>query len=146
MVQVRRSTVIDAPIDAVWAMLRDFNGHERWHPAVAESRIEEGRRPDEIGCVRRLRLASGGELREQLLRLSDRDHSFTYCILEAPIPLIDYVATLRLKPVTDGNRTFAEWNAEFDCDPDKAKALADGIGTGVFQGGFDGLKRQLAGR
>ena len=32
MVQVRRSTVIDAPIDAVWGMLRDFNGHERWHP------------------------------------------------------------------------------------------------------------------
>jgi len=27
MVQVRRSTVIDAPIDAVWGMLRDFNGH-----------------------------------------------------------------------------------------------------------------------
>ncbi len=66
MVQVRRSTVIDAPIDAVWGMLRDFNGHERWHPAVAESRIEEGRRPDEIGCVRRFRLTSGGELREQL--------------------------------------------------------------------------------
>ena len=96
MVQVRRSTVIDAPIDAVWGLLRDFNGHERWHPAVAESRIEDGRRADEIGCVRRFRLAAGGELREQLLRLSDREHSFTYCILESPIPLIDYVATLSL--------------------------------------------------
>src|SRR6476659_9788215 len=106
MVQVRRSTVIDAPIDAVWGMLRDFNGHERWHPAVAESRIEDGRQFDEIGCVRRFRLVDGGILREQLLQLSDRERSFTYCILKTPIPLIDYVASVHLKVVTDGNATF----------------------------------------
>ena len=58
----------------------------------------------------------------------------------------NYIATLKVTPVTDGNRTFAEWTAEFDCDADKAQALADGIGNGVFQGGFDGLKRQFAGR
>jgi NADPH2:quinone reductase len=140
MVQVRRSTVIDAPIDAVWGMLRDFNGHERWHPAVAESRIEEGRRPDEIGCVRRFRLASGGELREQLLRLSDRDHSFTYCILEAPIPLIDYVATLRLKPVTDGRRTFWEWSSEFRTPPGEESELAALVREQIYEAGFDAIK------
>ena len=37
---VVRSTVIDAPIDRVWAVLRDFNSHDRWHDVVAESRIE----------------------------------------------------------------------------------------------------------
>ena len=140
MVQVRRSTVIDAPIDAVWGMLRDFNGHERWHPAVAESRIEEGRRPDEIGCVRRFRLTSGGELREQLLRLSDRDHSFTYCILEAPIPLIDYVAILRLKPVTDGRRTFWEWSSEFRTPPGEESELAALVGEQIYEAGFDAIK------
>ncbi len=35
MVKVRQSTIIDAPIDDVWAILRDFNSHERWHPAIA---------------------------------------------------------------------------------------------------------------
>ena len=45
--------------------------------------------------MRRFRLRDGGQLREQLLTLSDRDHSFTYCILDAPIPLSDYVATVR---------------------------------------------------
>src|SRR5215472_6114725 len=111
MVRVRKSTVIEAPIDAVWGILRDFNGHERWHPAVAESLIEDGRRADEVGCVRRFRLVDGGELREQLLQLSDREHSFTYCILESPIALIEYVATLRLKSVTDGPGTFWEWSS-----------------------------------
>jgi uncharacterized protein YndB with AHSA1/START domain len=66
VIQVRRSTIIDAPVDEVWAILRDFNGHERWHPAVAESRIEDGRAADEAGCVRRFRLTEGvGDLREQ---------------------------------------------------------------------------------
>ena len=39
MVKVRRSTIIEAPVDEVWRILRDFNGHERWHPAVAESAV-----------------------------------------------------------------------------------------------------------
>ena len=28
----------------------------------------------------------------------------------------NYVATLKLTPVTDGMRCFAEWSAEFDCE------------------------------
>ena len=39
-ITVIRSAVIDAPIDRVWAVLRDFNSHGRWHPAVARSRME----------------------------------------------------------------------------------------------------------
>ena len=35
----------------------------------------------------------------------------------------NYVATLSLTPVTDGNRTFAEWQAEFDCAPEREAAL-----------------------
>ena len=59
-----------------------------------------------------MRSQQGGAIREQLLSLSDRDHSFTYCILDAPIPLEGYVATVRLKPVTDGNRTFWHWQSD----------------------------------
>ena len=50
------------------------------------------------------------------------------------MPLTDYVATLRLTPVTDGDRTFVEWTAEFDCAPRReAEGLVNGIGTNVFQ-------------
>ena len=87
MVQVRQSTIIDAPIDEVWAILRDFNGHDRWHPAIAFSEIEGGEPVDAVGSVRHFRLADGGELREQLLALSDKDHRLSYCLLEAPLPL-----------------------------------------------------------
>jgi hypothetical protein len=56
----------------------------------------------------------------------------------------NYVATLKLTPVTDGNRTFAEWWAEFECAAEREGALAEQIGHGVFQAAFDSLKKALA--
>jgi hypothetical protein len=59
------------------------------------------------------------------------------------MPLTDYIATLRLTPITDGDKTFAEWTAEFECAPELAADLVSGIGTNVFQAGFDSLKRLM---
>jgi hypothetical protein len=59
------------------------------------------------------------------------------------MPLTGYIATLRLTPVSDGNRTFIEWTAEFECEDGVADELATGIGTNVFQAGFDALKRHF---
>ena len=102
------------PVEAVWAVLRDFNGHDQWHPAVADSHIERGYSSDKIGCVRRFHLVDGSELREQLLTLSDADMAFSYCLMETPVPLLNYVAHVRLAPVTDGDRTFWHWQCRFD--------------------------------
>jgi len=143
VVKVRRSTIIDAPVDEVWRFLRDFNAHDTWHPAVAESRIEEGRPVDAIGAVRRFRLRDGGQLREQLLTLSDRDRRLTYCILDAPLPLIDYVASFELKPVTDGARTFWDWRSEFRAPPGQEHALANLVGEQIYEAGFEAVKRHF---
>jgi uncharacterized protein YndB with AHSA1/START domain len=146
VIRVYTSAVIDAPAETVWQSVRDFNGLPNWVPAVAESRIESQQPSDRIGCVRIFRLKDGGVIREQLLALSDFDYACTYSILESPMGVDNYVATLKLTPVTDGNRTFAEWSAEFDCAPERERALSEQIGQGVFQAAFDSLKRQFAGR
>lgn len=143
MVDVRRSAIVDAPIDEVWRMLRDFNGHERWHPAIAASRIEEGYAADRIGAVRDFRLAAGGRLREQLLALSDRDHSLTYCLLESPLPLMGYVATIRLRAVTDGNRTFWQWTSRFDPPPGQREYLARLVAEDIYEAGFRAIRALL---
>src|SRR5436190_3313066 len=108
-VRISRSTVIDAPIEAIWRLLRDFNSHASWHPAIASSRIEAGEPADSVGAVRVFRLTDGSTMRAQLIALSDRERQLTYCLLEAPLPLLDYVATMRLRAVTDGDRTFITW-------------------------------------
>jgi len=145
MPRVYISSVIDASADRVWSIVRDFNGLPRWMPAVADSRIEGGQPADKVGCIRNFNMRNGGNIREQLLSLSDYEYTCSYAILESPMGVRGYTATLKLTPVTDGDRTFAEWTAEFDCDPAREQELVDQIGTGVFQAGFDSLKRQ-AGR
>ena len=146
MIRVYTSSVIDAAADSVWAMIRDFNGLPRWTPFVAESRIEGGLPADKVGCVRNFRLTDGGVIREQLLTLSDYDYQCTYSILDSPMGVENYIATLKLTPVTDGARCFAEWSAEFECEEGRERELAESIGQGVFQGGFDALKRHFGHR
>lgn len=141
--RVVRSTVIDAPIERVWAVLRDFNSHDRWHPAIEASHIEGDQRPDQVGCVRNFMLKDGNHIREQLLTLSDRDHRSTYCIVEASVPLQRYVATVTLKPVTDGQRTFWHWESTFSTPPGREAELRDMVSKGVYEAGFDALRRHL---
>lgn len=143
MTKVYVSTVIPAPAASVWQVVRDFNGLPGWTPFVADSRIEQGAKSDQVGCIRNFRLKDGGVIRERLLALSDYDLSCSYAILESPMGVENYIATLSLTPVTDGNITFAEWQADFDCPPEREAALVQQIGTGVFQTGFNALKQRF---
>ncbi len=146
MVQVFISSVIDASAANVWSRIRDFNGMPQWHPGIADSRIENGQPSDRVGCIRQFHTRDGGMIRERLLALSDYDYSCVYEILESPMGVENYVATLKLTPVTDGERCFAEWSAEFDCAAGREAELTQQIGNGVFQGGFEALKRHFSGR
>ena len=145
MANVFTSSVIPAPAADIWEKIRGFNDLPRWHPVVATSRILDEMRQDQIGCVRDFRLQNGDQITEKLVGLSDYDMTVTYIILESPMPLTHYVATLRLTPITDSNATFAEWSAEFDCDVADEEELVTGIGNDVFQAGFDALKRHFGG-
>jgi NADPH:quinone reductase-like Zn-dependent oxidoreductase len=143
MVAVHRSTVIQAPIAAVWAILRDFNGHDRWHPAVSHSALEAGRKTDQVGAVRNFSLESGDAIREQLLSLSDKDFSLRYTIVESDVPLKNYVAEIKLKPVTDGNGTFCTWTSRFDAPKGREEELAALVGDGVYTAGFEAIRNRV---
>lgn len=143
MVKVIRSTVLSAPIESVWDLLRDFNGHDRWHPAVATSKVERNVSSDQVGCVRRFRLEDGSELREQLLSLSDIEQTFSYCLLDTPIPLFNYVAHVRLFPVTDGDQTFWEWESKFDTRDGEEEHMAALVGDNIYSTGFNAIRSHL---
>jgi len=144
MAKVYVSTVIPAPASEVWAVVRDFNGLPDWTRFVVESRIEHHKSADQVGCIRNFRLKDGGRIRERLLALSDYEMSCTYSILESPMGVENYVATLRLIPVTETDHAFAEWSAEFDAAPEREDALAADIGTNVFAAGLAALKSRFA--
>lgn len=141
--RVTRSTIIDAPIDRVWAVLRDFNSHDQWHDVVEASHIEGAERSDQVGCIRNFTLKDGHHIREQLLGLSDSEHISNYCIVQATVPLLRYVATLALKPVTDGQRTFWHWESTFDTPSGQEHALYELVAKGVYEAGFESFRRYL---
>ena len=140
MIRVYVSSVIDAGADSVWSRVRDFNALPLWHPVIADSRIENNEPADRVGCIRHFHTRDGGMIRERLLALSDFDYSCVYEILESPMGVANYVATLKLSPVTDGNRCFDERSAEFDCAEGRERELTQTIGDGVFQAGLQALK------
>lgn len=145
MTRIFVSAVIDAPVEKVWATVRDFNAMPDWHPRFSRSHIEDGLASDTIGCVRNFDIVDGGgTIRERLLMLSDKEHSFEYCILDSPLPVENYVAKLTLTPVTVGNRTLGVWVAEFDMTDDGEAAVVDAVANGTFGLAFQVLNERLA--
>jgi hypothetical protein len=147
MTKVFVSAVIDAPVEEVWAQVRDFNNLPEWHPKFSRSHIEDGLPSDRIGCVRNFDIAGGGgTIRERLLELSDVEYSFRYCILTSPLAVADYVAQLTLYPVTVGNKTVGIWTAEFDVTNDDEAGVIKGVGDDTFGKAFEVLNARLAGK
>ena len=82
-------------------------------------------------------------MREQLLALSDLEQSFSYCLLDTPIPMFNYVAHVRLLPVTDGDRTFWHWESRFTTKPADAEITRYGRRADIYQAGFEAIRRHL---
>ncbi len=123
MARAYASAIIKAPVQAVWSVIRDFNSLPVWHPAIADSAIEDGLEADVVGCVRAFHLKDGKLVREKLLALDDQHYTFTYNFMpDAPaFPVKNYVATVRLYPVTKDDSCFCEWEATFD-EPPRSRA------------------------
>jgi hypothetical protein len=145
MARAYASAIIEAPVEAVWAALRDFNGLPDWHPAIRDSAIEDGLDADVVGCVRAFHLQDGALVREKLLSLDDARWTLSYDFQTPAFPVENYRARIRLYPVTNGDRTFAEWEAEFDEAPEDRGKYVDIVSNGVFAAGFAALGQKLAG-
>jgi hypothetical protein len=145
MARAYASTIIEAPVETVWAAIRDFGALAAWHPAIAHSEIERGDPPDAVGCIRSLKLHDGGSARERLLLLDDSRYTFSYNFERPAFPVENYVSTVELIPVTNGDATFASWSAIFDEQPEDAGKYVDIVSNAVFAAGWKALSERLGG-
>jgi hypothetical protein len=128
------SSVLNHNADHVWRLIRDFNNYPSYIDGVTESVIEDDKRGDEIGAVRRF-CYRGSWLRQRLAAHSDTERFFRYSGMEPfPFPAqddsdapaaVDYTGTLRLTPIIDGDQTFVEWYVEYDCPPKDVERWRD---------------------
>jgi uncharacterized protein YndB with AHSA1/START domain len=133
------SAIIKAPAQTVWSLIRDFDGLPKWAPAIARSKIEQGLDADVVGCVRSFHTHDGGHIRERLLAFDDARYFMTYNFEKPAFPVKNYIATLRIYPVTHGDLTFAEWGASFDEAPGDEGKYERIISRDVFAANFKNL-------
>lgn len=145
MARAFASTIIDAPVEAVWNIIRDFNGLPDWNPGIVKSEIEDGLDADVVGCVRSFSLADGTPVRERLLSLDDSRYSFSYNFETPAFPVENYTAGMDLIPETKNNRTFIQWWASFDESPEDKGRYVEIVSRDVFASGLEALARKAAG-
>lgn len=148
--KVVETTTIKAPVDKVWATVKDFDSLNKWHPAVAKDEIIKGTN-NKPGAVRALSIKDGPVIKEKLLAFSDTMHSFKYKFTDTPFPIKDYVSTLSVKANKDGT-TLVRWSSTFKRknpaeNPPEAESDAAGVKliTGIYQSGLANLKKIVEG-
>lgn len=129
--EVLVSSVINAPLARAWEAIRRFGSVAEILPFVASSPIEHGSRPTEVGAVRVVTQTDGAVFREVLVAHSDTDHFYSYTFVGSPIPVRHHLTTLRLRPITDGDRALGEWSSRFEIAPDREAEL-----TGMMERNF----------
>ncbi len=123
--------------ESVWALVGDFCAIKDWHPAVAEcvSRSRKAATP-----IRILTLGDGGKIKEKLTKKSDT--SYSYEIVESPLPVKNYSATLEIDEDDEDNTVEIEWEAEFDPADGVEEAKAVEVITGIFADGVTGIRKK----
>ena len=130
-------TVIEefsASAEQIWNVIGGFNALPAWHPAVERSELEEG------GSIRKLTLVDGAVILERLEHHSDETREYRYSIVENPLPVADYLATLKVSEHEEGSQV--EWSGEFDPSGVSADEAVELI-HGIYQAGLDHLKQVL---
>lgn len=136
MTKVSMSTRLKVSADQVWDLIGRFNALPDWHPAVEKSELEKA------GQMRRLSLAGGGTVIEKLENIDDTERTYTYSIVDSPLPVANYTATLKVTDKGDG--CIVDWSSEFDPMGGREGDAADAI-RGIYQAGFDSLRKMFGG-
>lgn len=136
MPKVTMSENLNVSADQVWQMIGHFNALPDWHPAVEKSELKEQ------GQTRTLSLAGGGTIVERLEEKDDQSRTYTYSIVDSPLPVKNYTSTIKV--TGEGDNATVEWSSEFDAagvgNNDAMKAI-----EGVYQAGLDNLKKMFGG-
>ena len=136
MATAKAEQKLAASAETVWAAIGAFGSLADWHPAV------ESLEPGEGGKLRRLHITGGALFVERLEQHDDHARSYTYTILESPVPVTDYHSTLSVTAEPGGKHCLVRWIGHFQ-PKDVADAEAEHIVFGIYRAGLDALKQKF---
>jgi Polyketide cyclase / dehydrase and lipid transport len=134
--EVRQTVAVTAPPEEVWEVIGDFCAIAEWHPAVGQCA-----RSEQNGvAMRTLTTVDGGVLVEKRVQYSDEGMSYTYEIVESPLPVANYVSTLAVMDGADGS--LITWSGEFAARDASDDQAVEAI-SGLYQAGLAALQDRL---
>ncbi|WP_442497603.1 SRPBCC family protein [Methylobacter sp. sgz302048] len=148
--KAKESVVINAPVDAVWVAIKQFDGISGWHPDVKES---TGDGKHESGGTRTITLQNGGQLVEELDFYSDKDHEYSYRLKTENVqafPTSSYSIAMQLTAGETADNSVVTLKSRFyrgDTSNTPPENLSDEAAVkamnAFFKNGLSGLKQKL---
>ena len=135
-----KEMAVNASPETVWKMIGDFNHLDVWHPLVTASELTS-RSSDEIGAIRVLTLGNGATITEKLVANDDTSHTYSYAITESPLPVADYVGTIRVSEGMDG-KAVVTWSSVFDAH-NATNDEAINSTLGIYDAGLSNLVKHF---
>lgn len=89
---------VKAPASRAWDVVSRWDALESWCPAFVKTEVQSG--GNAVGSVRAITLKDGPTFTEELLAL-DAGSSYKYRIIDSPLPIVDYVSTVRVLDMGD---------------------------------------------
>lgn len=149
--KVIREVVIKAEPAKVWAMVKDFGGLHKWHPAAETTALEM--KKDEAGTEvqhRLITLKGGGTILEKLVGNTDAEMKLEYRIVESVLPVSGYRSIMQVKAGPDAGESTVTWTGRFYNKANKVDApkgedneTAVKAVEGVYDAGLPALKKLL---
>lgn len=149
--KVIREVVIKAEPTKVWALVKDFGGMHKWHPAVESTTTET--KADEAGTEllhRTLTLKGGGTILEKQTINADEEMKLEYRIVEGALPVSGYRAIMQVKAGPGAGESTLTWTGRFynkankvDAPAGEDNATAVKAVEGVYDSGLENLKKVL---
>ncbi|HBW3776632.1 TPA: SRPBCC family protein [Klebsiella pneumoniae] len=128
---------IPASVDQVWQLMGGFDSLPDWLPFIPKSMVSEG------GRVRTLTTSDGGTVIERLEAFDNRQRSYSYSIIQAPFPVVDYLSTIAVVATADSNITRVEWSGSFT-PVNVSDADAEALFSGIYRDGLQALKNNFS--
>ena len=148
--KAKESRVINASVDKVWELVKEFAAISKWHPDVKSS---TGDGKHESGGARTVVLQNGGELTDELDFYSERDHEYSYRLKkENPqaFPVSSYSISLQVAAAPDAGKSVVTLKSRFyrgDTGNSPAENQNDAAAVAAmnafFQHGLAGLQQRL---
>jgi hypothetical protein len=150
--KVEKTITIKADPAKVWALVKDFGGMQKWHPAVASDALEQMKDEDgKDATFRLLTLKDGGTIYEKLRDINDADMKLKYEIVKGVLPVNDYISTMQVKVGPGAGEASVTWIGRFyrkymmnpPIPPGEDDKSAIDAVTGVYDSGLANMKKVL---